>query len=436
MRFGACVAMILVGLTGGCSLLGKKKPDAAPVARGPADAGWPETPRSPDTGSQAIPTSARNGLLAGRVVDTFQRHQPAAFIQVVSAQDAGAARGAPIEVAADQNGYFMIQGLQSGQPYELIARAKDGERLLAGRVWVRPPDPKVLIRISEDFVTGTTPPVPPPPGVQGQRPQAAPGASAPADGAQSALPSDHGWAPGRGLTTDGRRSAPAAGIPGRGAELGAPLRLDASDTPPRGMATPAPRADAEAYPPNLTTIPPQVVRNPEPPKSAEPPRPAGAPVTPVPSCTLLGDRLHNLALRDLRGDIWEFRQRQGKLVLLDFWYTECVPCQHAIDHLRILQMKYGPQLEVVGVACESGTPAQQLDKVKRVAARKQINYRLLMGNGRDVPCPAREQFQVRVYPTLFLLDRTGRIVKRWEGLDEAGLRDLETLLQHHLTVAH
>ena len=94
------------------------------------------------------------GILAGQVLDSYNRRPPATFIQVVSSQEPRG--GAPIEVAADSMGYFTIQGLKPGQGYELIARAKDGDRILAGRVWVTPPDPKVLIRVSEDLATGTT----------------------------------------------------------------------------------------------------------------------------------------------------------------------------------------------------------------------------------------------------------------------------------------
>ncbi len=150
---------------------------------------------------------------------------------------------------------------------------------------------------------------------------------------------------------------------------------------------------------------------------------------------LLGDRLHQLALRDVNGQAWEFRQRRGKLLLLDFWYTECIPCLQAIDHLRILQQEFDPQVEVVGIAYETGTAAEQAEKVRRVARRKQINYRLLLGSGRDAACPVRDQFQVFRFPTLFLLDADGLILKKYEGLSPENLRDLRVLLEHHAGTA-
>ncbi len=430
MRAVACAGLILLVLgSGGCSLLGKKKPGAAGGPRGPVDP-FPETARGPGatpSPDRPVSTGGLSGLLAGQVVDASNRRPPATFIQVVSAQEAGAAKGAPVEVAADQNGYFVIQGLQAGQHYELIARAKDGDRMLAGRMWVRPPDPKVLIRISEDFATGSTPPVPPPPGVPGQRAPAAPGANS-----QSGLPREHDWAPGRGLTTDGRR-------PNTASPDADPVIPARSDTPGTTGGLPAsPRPDVGSWPPNITSIPAQTGRitppapTPTDPPTAAPPTPAPDGPMPVPSCVLVGNRLHNLALRDVDGRTWEFRQRQGKLVLLDFWYTECIPCQHTIDHLKILQTNYGPGLEVVGVAYELGPVAKHATKVRSVAERKHINYRLLLGSGHDSPCPVRDQFQVFRYPTLFLLDQDGKILKKYEGLSKENLVDLETLLQYHL----
>jgi hypothetical protein len=404
VRAVACIGLIVICLAGsGCNLLKKKAGAAAP--RGPADNPWSSAPKGPNA---AVPpdqgnfTGARNGVLAGQVVDASHRRPPATFIQVVSAQETTGPKSAPIEVAADPLGYFMIQGLQPGQPYELVARAKDGDRMLAGRVWARPPDPKVLIRISEDLATPNTPPVPPPPGAPGQK--------------QSSLPADQDWAPGRGLTTDGRRTP-------------APPQAPRSAPPIRG-----PQPEVGAWPPNVISIPSQGRNTPPPPSPPAQPG-ASSVASPVPSCMLLGDRLHNFALRDLNGQTWEFRQRRGKLVLLDFWYTECIPCQHAIDHLRILQADHAPGLEVVSIAYERGTPEEQAAAVRRVAGRKQINYRLLLGTGREAACPVRDQFQVFRFPTLVLLDEQGQILKRWEGLDEDNLRDLNTLLRHHLATA-
>jgi thiol-disulfide isomerase/thioredoxin len=148
---------------------------------------------------------------------------------------------------------------------------------------------------------------------------------------------------------------------------------------------------------------------------------------------LTGQVLHNLALYDVNGHAWEYRtQRRGRLVLLDFWHSQCYPCLDAIRHLNIWQQSYGPfGLEIVGVAYEEGSPAERAQKVHRVRQRLGVTYRTLLGGDRD-SCPVRMQFGVLAYPTLVLLDESGRIVWRAEGLGPDQIRELEIIIKQRL----
>jgi thiol-disulfide isomerase/thioredoxin len=151
---------------------------------------------------------------------------------------------------------------------------------------------------------------------------------------------------------------------------------------------------------------------------------------------VVGRKLENFALADLEGQAWEFRRhRVGKLVLLDFWRHNCGPCLQAIPHLVDLQRRYGPHgLEVVGIAYEQGTTAEQVLKVRGVRGRYSVNYLTLLGGGPN--CPVKSSFQVHVFPTLFLLDETGQIL--WysgdDGLPPESLRDLEAEICRRLNV--
>jgi thiol-disulfide isomerase/thioredoxin len=85
----------------------------------------------------------------------------------------------------------------------------------------------------------------------------------------------------------------------------------------------------------------------------------------------VGSRLDNFALYGLDGKPWELRkQRKGRVVLIDFWYSTCRPCLEALPHLVELDRKYGSfGLEVVGIAYEKGTAAEQAMRVRQVRAR-------------------------------------------------------------------
>jgi thiol-disulfide isomerase/thioredoxin len=230
--------------------------------------------------------------------------------------------------------------------------------------------------------------------------------------------------------------------------------------PPDGSA-PSPPPDApKSYPPGLAQgepsqkppqparIPPKVPPPPPPPSLPptlpDPNTPKAPPVsagpktlTPVASAVVLGNQVINFALPDAYGAPWEWKaNRKGKVALLDFWRTSCVPCLHAIPELCILQERYGwSGLEVIGIASEpSGSFEQQKDSVARVANLKRTNYRLLLNSGpnqRDL----LDKFDVRAFPTLVLVDERGHILWRHEGgLSRSDLDALEQQIKRRLGV--
>jgi thiol-disulfide isomerase/thioredoxin len=414
----------------GCKSLGKKDSAAASSGGKGTGAGLTGSPArtAPAAPAPALENVASggnvNGVLAGQVLDPSRHRLPGAYIQVSEAGEVNR-RGAPIEIAADKDGYFVIPGVASGHRYQLTARARDGGRLLSGAVWATPPDARLVICVNDE--TGMPP------------------------------AADRGWGQGNNFPAQ----------PGRPAELG----------PPQGAATPwpPPPAGPQAPPPDpppstqndvldpRTRIRPQdttqdhaqaptsplmAVPGQTMPRTATPPSNgwtapgAVAPFAPpppqfgparVPSCQLTGQTLYNFALNDLSGQPWEYRQRRGRLMLVDFWGTWCVHCLHAVPHLNVLQERYGPYgLEVVGIAYETGTPAEQVRKVNDVRNRLHMNYRvLMMGSDRET-CPVRQQFGVKNWPTMVLLDESGRIIWRGEGFEVQHFRELEVIIQQRL----
>lgn len=424
MRVAPRVCVVGLGLAlAGCTTFGKRSATPAPPTAGAA-APAPTAAAGGLPPDRALQPAALTGILAGQVIDSYDRRPPQTFIQV-SEPASGAA---PIEVAADGQGYFTIQGLQPGHHYQLTARARNGDRVLAGTTWATPPDPKLLIRISEDYASPGTPPLPGAPAVPGAAttpPIRTPAAPTPPPPTPP-TPSDQGWSPTAGI------QMPAA--PHRPADIGRPE--GAAGAPPLAPAAPPRPQDiadqraiaANPSPPCVTPgqgwVPPAGESQATLPQS----RPPQAPF-----CALTGQTLYDFALEDIQGQEWHYRRdHRGRLVLLDFWGTWCSPCRQAVPHLRIWQQRFGPSgLEVIGIAYEQGTPAEQAQKVRRVADRLQINYRLLLG-GAMAQCPVRSQFGVAAFPTLVLLDESGRIIWRSSGLESPQVAELDAIFRQRL----
>ena len=63
----------------------------------------------------------------------------------------------------------------------------------------------------------------------------------------------------------------------------------------------------------------------------------------------------------LEGDTVTLASLEGKVVLLNFWATWCVPCREETPYLQALYEEHSPEgLEVVGISLDTGDAAGAL----------------------------------------------------------------------------
>lgn len=126
-----------------------------------------------------------------------------------------------------------------------------------------------------------------------------------------------------------------------------------------------------------------------------------------------------LAFRDLTGQRVSLERYRGKVIILDFWATWCLPCQVEIPRFIDLYRKYhSPGLEVVGV--------DVLDDFKKASPFVQqhgMNYTVLNGNDRDDLERAFGPF-VRL-PTTLVIGRDGSICAKHVRIPSLGTGSLE-----------
>jgi thiol-disulfide isomerase/thioredoxin len=431
----------------GCSLFGKKSAQTAPSSPRTPDAGTaPQFPTRERPSAEPVSTvSQANGVLAGQILDRYNRRPGNVYIRVVDLEDTREPKAAPIEKQADEQGYFTIAGLRPGGHYQLVARGQDGDRVFAGTLLAIPPNPRLTIWVGED--TSGAPVAPP-----SQQP-VYPGRS------------DGDGRPAASLEAPVRDApAPATQIPGNTAPNGTAPAPPQANSPPPGAPDPSRTADRppvkdgfeqskSGVPASVPNANPNLGAPPGTPKPHDPgpvvpgrgqPGPQGAPTSqapgespPVPSCQLVGKRLINLALYDEKGNVWEFRKsrtgqgRYGRLVLIDFWRSQCGPCLVAMKHLVELDQQYGPYgLDVVSIGYVTGTAEQQANQILSVRGRYGLRCSTLIGAGSN--CPVKTQFDIQAYPTLVLLDENGDIILRKEGLSDRDLNELRLEIYRRL----
>ena len=110
------------------------------------------------------------------------------------------------------------------------------------------------------------------------------------------------------------------------------------------------------------------------------------------------------SLPDLEGNLFQSRDLDGKVAVLNFWATWCGPCLAEIPSLVYVQETYGPQgVEVVGISIDHDE-----EGLRRFVAEKALNYKVVIDDDFSV----MSQFvNVRGVPVTIILDREGRIAK-------------------------
>lgn len=114
----------------------------------------------------------------------------------------------------------------------------------------------------------------------------------------------------------------------------------------------------------------------------------------------------DLSLSDLNGRVSRLSDFKGKVVLLNFWATWCVPCKEEIPEFVGLHRDYKEKgLEIIGVALDPNA-----EKVPPFVRQYGITYPVLLGNSATV-----EQWGIRGIPMTFVVNQKGKIVEYYNG---------------------
>ncbi|MEQ8205344.1 MAG: TlpA disulfide reductase family protein [Woeseia sp.] len=114
----------------------------------------------------------------------------------------------------------------------------------------------------------------------------------------------------------------------------------------------------------------------------------------------------------------------GKVVLVDFWASWCVPCRRSFPWLNDMQQKYASDgLVIIGIN-EDNNQADAESFLQEYPARFQI---MADPDGR-----LASHFELLAMPTSYLIGRDGAVVANHLGFKTARVDEYEALLRNAL----
>lgn len=129
-------------------------------------------------------------------------------------------------------------------------------------------------------------------------------------------------------------------------------------------------------------------------------------------------------LKSTTGTSISLADMRGKLVLIDFWATWCVPCVKAMPGIQKLHAKYGSDgLAVIGISIDDDAERKVPAFLKK--SKQAITYPMLLDSGETW-----KQFGVKAIPSVMLV-KDGEIIEHWTG--KIDMKAIELAIQEQIS---
>jgi peroxiredoxin len=111
----------------------------------------------------------------------------------------------------------------------------------------------------------------------------------------------------------------------------------------------------------------------------------------------------------LSGETFSTSELRGKVVLVNFWATYCGPCIKEMPEVVEAHRKFSARgYETIAVAVRRDDP----ERVAQFAAKHALPFKVAIDSSGEL---GREFGNVRITPTVFLIDKNGKVLRRYVG---------------------
>lgn len=118
---------------------------------------------------------------------------------------------------------------------------------------------------------------------------------------------------------------------------------------------------------------------------------------------------------------------QGRVVLIEFWTFGCYNCRNTLPFVKQWHERYkDKELTIVGVHSPEFDSEKNIDNLRKAVASLGITFPVVTDNDYET----WRAYKVEAWPTLFLLDKTGRV--RWAHVGEGAYDKTEQMIQELL----
>lgn len=123
------------------------------------------------------------------------------------------------------------------------------------------------------------------------------------------------------------------------------------------------------------------------------------------------------------------KELKGRIVILDFWTYCCINCLHVLPDLKYLEQKYKDSLTVIGVHSAKFDNEKEADNIRQAILRYDVEHPVLVDRNFEV----WQQYAVRAWPTLMVIDPEGYVVGYVSGEGNRDVLDrlIDQMLREH-----
>jgi thiol-disulfide isomerase/thioredoxin len=115
---------------------------------------------------------------------------------------------------------------------------------------------------------------------------------------------------------------------------------------------------------------------------------------------------------------------RGRVVLVEFWTFGCYNCRNTLPFVKRWHERYSDKgLTIVGVHSPEFDTEKKIENVRREVGSLGIRFPVVTDNDYET----WRAYNVKAWPTIFVLDKSGRI--RWTHVGEGAYDETEQVIQ-------